>query len=117
MKGDLRAELVAKLDALRPFVELVEAKGFRGWKAHIEDELELLEKWGWNSVSTSDPLKMSKAFAELGLQAPSSFEELHGCWLAFRSARNYMRAKLDWLDAQVARAKEVEGRLAKLSGG
>ena len=114
MKRDIRSELLSEQDKLRPLEELVRSKGFQQWRAHVEEELKLLEEWSWNPVSTSDPVKLSKAFAELGLVMPTSTEELHECWMSFRAARNYMKAKFEWLDQQVRKMEGVQRSLAKL---
>ena len=114
MKRDIRNELLSKQDRLRPLEELAKSKGFQQWRAHMEEELKLLEEWSWNPVLTSEPVKLSKTFAVLGLVMPSSTEELRECWLSFRAARNYMRSKLEWLDQQVKKMEEVQRSLAKL---
>ena len=117
MKRDIRTELLARLDVLRPVEELARSKGFREYRAHIEEELKRLENWSWNPVGTSNPIELSKAFSELGLLPPTSTEELRECWLSFRAARNYQRAKFKWLDGQVKRLAEVQEKLALLDKG
>lgn len=114
MKRDIRNELLGQQDRLRPLEELVRSKGFQQWRAHVEEELKLLEEWSWNLVSTSDPTKLEKALAELGLVTPGSTEELRECWMSFRAARNYMRSKFEWLDRQVRKMEGVQKSLAKL---
>lgn len=114
MKRDIRNELLSEQDRLRPLEELVRSKGFQQWRAHVEEELKLLEEWSWNPVSTSKRVELEKAMAELGLVMPSSMEELHECWMSFRAARNYMKAKFGWLDRQVKKMEGVQRSLAKL---
>lgn len=111
MKGT-REELLGQLRVLQPFVETVESKGFIGWRDHIEKELKLLEDWSWRVTSEPPPL-VQQALVELGLPTPKNTVELHECWLAFRSARNYMSAKLKWLDGRVRLSKVVQAQLDK----
>lgn len=114
MKKDPRADLIKEADRLRPLVEMVEGKGFKGWRTHIERELEMLEEFSWNSSAMAGPIKVSKAFSELGLTLPTTTQELHECWLSFRAVRNYTRAKFKWLDTQVRLAGMVQEQLSKL---
>ena len=117
MKRDIRTELLGRLNVLRPVEELARSKGFQQYRTHIENELKLLEDWSWNLASTSEPTKLLKALAELGLQMPTSTEEMRECWSSFRAARNYQRAKFKWLDGQVRQLAEVQEKLARLDKG
>lgn len=117
MKRDIRTELLSELDTLRPLEELVKSKGFQEYRAHIEKELKKLEDWSWNPVLTSNPIDLSKAFSELGLTTPKSVDELRECWLSFRAARNYQKAKFMWLDKQMKKVARIQEDLAKLDRG
>jgi septation ring formation regulator EzrA len=114
LKEPTREQLLAKADRLRPLEELVGVKGFQQWRAHIEEELKRLEEYSWNMASLSDSVNMEKAFAELGLIVPMRIEDLHSCFLSFRGARNFMRAKFNWLDKQVKDFQRTQEQLAKL---
>lgn len=114
---DLRAKLLAEADSLRPYEELVRSKGFQQWRAHIEQELKMLENFSWSPVSVSKPVLLQKAMSELGLVIPTTTAEMHECWLAFRSARNFMKAKFGWLDVQVRKLEGAQARLARLDKG
>jgi hypothetical protein len=114
-KRDLRQKLLAEADKLRPWEELLRTKGFIAWRAHIEAELALLENWSWNPVKESDTIRLQKAFSELGLVPPKAREDLLNCFMSFRGARNYVKAKFEWLDQQVAQFAAKQEQLSRLS--
>jgi hypothetical protein len=119
----------AKMDALEPYVKMLETKVFQTWMGTLKGELKILEEWAWRG-NFNDPYgRFDAALNELNIPQPTNQTELMNVWMVLRGVSNYwgnklaalelMKKQYEKLQAQVREAlkKETEKMEGKKEGG
>ena len=88
----------ARMEALEPYVKMMETKVFQVWSETLRGELKVLEEWAWRG-NFDDPFgRFDKALSELNIPKPTNQTELMNVWMVLRGVSNYWGNKLAALE-------------------